>query len=194
MWRRVSRYQRCFRKALINAHPVQKIAIAAFATMVFVFAMLVDARSSEATCNPETIEPGIVTNLIAWIVAKTGWTVQEPPSICFVSLGQLRKIYQGDGGASNEVRIGGIYSSDIHKIFLLNNWNANDLRDRSALLHELVHHLQRLNYVKTACLAANEAEAYHLQLEWLRERGIQDPYTFLDINEFAILLISQCRD
>ena len=179
---------------LLNAHPVQKNAIAAFTAMALMLVMLVDARSSEVACNPGTIEPGIVTDLIAWVVAKTEWTAQEPPSICFVSLGQLVKIYHGDGSASNDPRIGALYSSETHRVYLPDNWNPNDLNDRSALLHELVHYLQRLNDVKAACLAANEPQAYHLQLEWLREQGIQDPYTFLDIDEFTILLNSQCHD
>ena len=72
--------------------------------------------------------------------------------------------------------------------------NPNDLRDRSYLLHELVHHLQALNNVKAPCLAAYELPTFELQLEWLRENGIQDPYKFLDIDEFTIILLSECED
>lgn len=178
----------------MNAHPVQKIAIAAFTAMALMLVMLVDARSSEVTCNPGTIEPGIVTDLIAWIVAKTGWTAQEPPSICFVSLGQLLKTYHGDGSASNDLQIRALYSVKTRNVYLVENWNPNDLHDDAALLHELVHYLQQLNNVKAPCLAANEPQAYHLQIEWVRDQGIEDPYAFLDIDEFTISLLSQCED
>jgi len=60
--------------------------------------------------------------------------------------------------------------------------------------YELVHHLQQLNNVKAPCLAANEPQAYHLEIEWVREQGIEDPYKFLDIDEFTISLLSQCQD
>ena len=86
------------------------------------------------------------------------------------------------------------YSPAAHIVYLAKKWNPNDLRDRSYLLHELIHHLQALNNVETARLAANERPTYELQLEWLREQGIQDPYKFLDIDEFTIALISQCPD
>jgi hypothetical protein len=180
----------------MNAHLIRRIFIAGLAAMALMLVMPVaSAQSPEDVCAvTKTIEPAIVTDLIAWIVAKTGWTAQEPPSICFVSLGRLFKIYHGDGGALNEPQIGAIYSTETHKVYVLESWNANDLRDRSALLHELVHYLQQLNNVKAPCLAANEPQAYHLQLDWLREQGIQDPYTFLDIDEFTILLSSQCHD
>ncbi len=178
----------------MNAHPIQRISIAGLAAIALAVPMHVGAKSVEdnACTVTQTIEPGTVSDLIAWIVAKTGWTTQEPPLICFVSLGQLPKIYHGDGGASSEPEIGALYSNKTHKVYLLDNWKPDNLHDRATLLHELVHHLQRLNNVKAACLAANEPQAYHLELEWLREQGIQDPYKFLDIDEFTIRLNSQC--
>jgi hypothetical protein len=174
----------------MNVH--QKIAITALSVMAMIYASPVNA--SEDVCTPATIEPGIVTDLIEWIVAKTEWTAREPPSICFVSREQLLKVYHGDGSALNDLQIRALYSARTHQVYLAENWNPADLRDRAALLHELVHQLQQLNNVKAPCLAANEPQAYHLEIEWVREHDIEDPYKFLTIDEFTIRILSLCED
>jgi len=43
-----------------------------------------------------------------------------------------------------------------------------------------------------ACPEEYEAQAYQLQIEWLREQGIQDPYKLLGLTELAIDSLSQC--
>ena len=41
-------------------------------------------------------------------------------------------------------------------------------------------------------IAARERLAYDLQLRWLGEQGILNPYTFLGINECTIGIASMC--
>jgi uncharacterized protein DUF6647 len=182
-------------EALMKAYLFQKLLFVGIAATVLMLPMPLGAQSSEDVCIVRaTIEPGIVTGLIAWIVTKTKWVAQQPPSICSVSHRQLLKIYDSDGSAPNDLQIHALYSIRNHNVYLVENWNPTDLHDRAALLHELVHHLQQLNNVKAPCLAANEPQAYHLEIEWVREQGIEDPYKFLDIDEFTISLLSQCQD
>ena len=180
----------------MNAHPLQNIAIASLALMaLLLLAMPIDAQPLDDWSNNKgavRVEPNVVTGLIAWIVAKTGWVVQEPPSIRFVPQTQLVEMYFGGNSSSNDIQIGALYLAKSHIVYLPEKWNPNDLHDRSALLHELVHHLQALNNVKAKCLAAYDRQAFDLQFEWLREQGIQDPYKFIDIDEFTIRLLSQC--
>ena len=182
----------------MEMHPVQKLLFVALSTIALMLAMPDDAQSSEVRQNTkETVqlEPTVVIGLIAWIVAKTGWANQNPPSIRFVTPSQLLKIYHdGDEDVLSDFRLKALYSIGTHTVYLLENWNQNDLLDRSVLLHELVHHLQQLNNVKAACPAATEQQAYDLQIEWVRAHGIQDPYKFLDIDEFMITFMSLCQD
>jgi hypothetical protein len=181
----------------MNVHRLKRIVFTGFAVMTLLLAMPIGVPSSEdwsidkGTCQ---LEPNVVTGLIAWIVAKTGWVVQEPPPIHFITHTQLVEMYCGKDGCSNDFDIHALYSHRSHVIYLCEKWNPNDLHDRSALLHELVHHLQALNNVKAKCLAAYDLQAFDLQFEWLREQGIQDPYKFMDIDEFTIRIISQCPD
>jgi len=67
-------------------------------------------------------------------------------------------------------------------------------RQKSALLHELVHHVQRSNNMEMPCVAAYEWQAYDLQIKWLREQGVEDPYALIGINELGIYMLSVCRD
>ena len=44
------------------------------------------------------------------------------------------------------------------------------------------------------CTAAHERLAYDLQIKWLREQGVDDPYALIGINELGIYMVSVCRD
>ena len=83
-----------------------------------------------------------VARLVDWIVAKTGWTVHEAPPIHFIPYAELVKKYTG--GKPTDFHVEALYSDQDHSIYLPEGWRADDLRDRSILLHELVHHLQYL--------------------------------------------------
>jgi hypothetical protein len=47
--------------------------------------------------------------------------------------------------------------------------------------------------VKVRCTAAYERQAYDLQIAWLREQGIADPYKVIGTDEFTIRLMSACE-
>jgi len=68
------------------------------------------------------------------------------------------------------------------------------LRDRSERVHELVHHFQNIHKLQFRCAAEREELAYALQLAWLQEQGVADPYELLGINHFFVVMVSVCRD
>jgi hypothetical protein len=39
-----------------------------------------------------------------------------------------------------------------------------------------------------------ERQAYDLQVKWLREQGVDDPYDLIKTNELSIYMLSTCRD
>ena len=145
--------------------------------------------------EPMQLDPNVVASLIAWIVTKTGWANAELPQIVFVTKKQLTEmLLERPNAPPEDVHCQALYSRNDEIIYLTKDWRCSDLRDRGNLLHELVHHLQKLNNVKARCIAEFERQAYDLQLEWLREHDVQDPYKFLDIDEFTVRMISQCRE
>jgi hypothetical protein len=130
----------------------------------------------------------LVASLIMWIAVQTGLKATEPPRIVLLPAEQMASM---TGGSANPE---GIYIYDERTIYLPNDWKPDDLRNRATLVHELAHHVLKMNGVQAPCERAHEAETYRLEFEWLREQGIKDPYAFLQTNELSILLRSVCRD
>ena len=135
----------------------------------------------------------IASALLAWLIAKTGLAAPDVPPIMLVPKHRLVEIAYG-ANPPPLAAVSGLYDTKTSTIYLLDNWDGSQLLDRSELVHELVHHLQNVNKVPAPCFAAHERQAIHLQLEWLREQGVKDPYEFLNINELYVLLVSGCRD
>lgn len=147
--------------------------------------------------TPSKLMPTIVAGFIDWIVGKTGWATSGTPLIRLASNAQLAKMFYGwDDKLNNDdlngIHMHGLYSRKNRIIYLIDTWNPDNLFDRSLLLHELVHYLQMQNKVEADCTEQYEAQAYHLQIAWLREQGIQDPYKFLTLSELEIAVISEC--
>ena len=135
----------------------------------------------------------IIAGLTAWIIAKTGWTVQAPPKIVFVPQNQIVEMMYGPGEVTKHIHVEALYALKDKTIYLPQDWSANKLSSRGALLHELIHHLQITNNVKVRCVHAHERQAYDLHIAWLRENGIKNPYKFLKVDEFTIRLMSACE-
>jgi len=59
---------------------------------------------------------------------------------------------------------------------------------------ELVHHFQKVHGLPYGCNDEREKLAYAMQIKWLREQGVDDPHSLLQINDFFIVMVSMCRD
>ena len=57
----------------------------------------------------------------------------------------------------------GLYVPSEHRIYLRNDWSADNFDDLAILLHEFVHHLQTLGKVEYGCETEIELPAYALQ-------------------------------
>lgn len=132
----------------------------------------------------------LIATYLAWIVTQTGWSALEPPSIRFVTQSKLASLHGSPEGTALEA----LYNPSEGTIYLPQEWRPDDLRQASALLHELVHHAQRSNKVALPCVAAYERDAYELQVKWLREQGASDPYDLVKMSEGTIYLFSLCHD
>ncbi len=139
-----------------------------------------------------TVDRKIITDSIDWITAKTGWPIDDVPAITFATPAQLNELQFGKSAGSNGITCKALYKRASQTICLSNAWNLSDLRDRSYLLHELVHHLQDLNQTEAACDGAREMQAYRLQFDWLGKQGIRDPQAFLGISDMVLFMMTQC--
>ncbi len=135
----------------------------------------------------------LIATLAGWIAIQTGLAVVEPPHIEKVTPITMSERAFGPGIAPSPL-LRALYSQPAGTVYLRKNWDASNLRDQSELLHELIHHFQNVHNLKYGCGAEREKLAYDLQIKWLREQGVADPYEYLEINAFFVVMASVCRD
>jgi hypothetical protein len=149
----------------------------------------------------------LVLSMIVWITASTGLIVSEPPRIAFVRDSHFQQQFHSDGAQAKPeattpnhqkpatekfFSVQGFYLRATATVYLPETWQLAALRDQSTLLHELVHHAQRLNKVGVACPGQLERQAYDLQVAWLREQGVAQPFDLIGIDEFTMLMLTAC--
>jgi hypothetical protein len=134
----------------------------------------------------------LVIAILAWIAVQLGVQPPVAPQIEFASPQQMAQLAYGS--CQPTLPVTALYDRKTHTVYLDKGWQPDDLRNQSILLHELVHHVQESHQFPYPCMAAREGAAYSLQVKWLREHGVADPFSLLNINEITILLASACRD
>ena len=134
------------------------------------------------TLEPAHVPQSVVDDLLDWIAEATDYDVADaranPPDITFCSVGDVIP-YETDHVLVNDT-LSGAYDLPNRRIILVRPWDPDDIRDRSVLLHELIHHVQ-LGNRDYACIEAPEWEAYKLQEAYLDEHGIASGFDWLQI-------------
>lgn len=150
--------------------------------------------SAGETCAGDVELPrvpeAVVAELVGWIARNTMYdmrtTWRDPPEIVFCSVGETIDYEGRDLLVDPALRAA--YDLPARRIHLVEPWSADNLVDRSILLHELIHDAQ-LRDRDWDCLAAPEWEAYRLQDQWLQEQGVILPFDWP-----AIRRLSHCPD
>ena len=155
------------------------------------------STKSTLTAGPQKGDEGkqladLVQNLLGWIAEKTKWSIIGTPVVIRADPASLSNKLSQNHFGSEKIRIYGLFESKTRRILLPADWNASRLRDASALLHELVHYLQSTNQVEVGCPQQYEVKAYKLQLDWLKERGVENPTSLIGVNDAALFQLSQC--
>jgi hypothetical protein len=129
----------------------------------------------------------LLLSLILWIGANSTLPVEGVPlpEVEFLSSEELHTLYIiQDVCDTGEIRA--LYDLNNTIIYLLEDWDKSNLIDRSFLLHELVHHLQKEEGYELRII--REEESYELQFMYLRESAIDDPEEVLRISDlFSIM-------
>jgi len=132
-----------------------------------------------------------VRSYMNWIIQQTGWPGADAPPIRVTSFAHLGEL-SGLSSDAEWIRPAAFYSKSEHLIYLADGWNKDDLVDQSILVHELVHHFQIEDHIQFACWGRYEAQAYELQIQWLRAQGIKDPHTLLHASKASIETLAEC--
>ena len=135
----------------------------------------------------------LIAAFSAWIAAQTALTPPAPPRVIQIDPAAMQELASGDD-VQLAYRVRALYGRQGQTVYLRKNWDPEQLSDRSELVHELVHHFQTVHGLPYGCNAEREKLAYELQIKWLREQGVDDPHSLLQINDFFIVMVSMCRD
>ena len=149
-----------------------------------VVAQLLFAFLNVAGAETGYIKTELVEELHHWIDTTTDLpAAATPATIVFVDAQDVAEPSEMASMIGSVPR--GLYDPHTGTIMLVNPWSAENPQDVAVLLHELVHHRQGANHFY--CEAAKEYAAYHVQKDWLAERGLS-----LDVNWIAVVLASSC--
>ena len=135
----------------------------------------------------------LIVALLTWISLQIGVEMPQPPRVRLVTQRELVELAYGKS-APEGVSVKAMYQRKSKTVHLSEAWRPDSLEDRGILLHELVHHVQEVAGLSYPCIAAREALAYHLQAQWLKENGVDDPYALMDVDEFTIAVRSMCPE
>lgn len=129
---------------------------------------------------PLAVSPATTAKLVRWIEAHSPYSADNlgPPEILLCQTGEVIAYEGRNVLVSRKLRAA--YDTADGRIFLVAPWSADDPRDLSSLLHELVHRLQ-FHAHKWPCPQATEPEAYRLQKLWLTEHGISAGFDWVRI-------------
>ncbi|APE32287.1 hypothetical protein BOX17_15775 [Halomonas aestuarii] len=135
----------------------------------------------------------IVREQSAWLGARTAYEEPDLPGIRFESQAALQHRCFPAFPDRLDVRVRGAYDPAEGNIYLDLDFDLGSPVGRSYLLHELVHHFQVHNreHIDARDRGRLEGQAYRLQLRWLEEAGVDDPWGALGIDEKTLRIIER---
>ncbi|MDR9440374.1 MAG: DUF6647 family protein [Halomonas sp.] len=136
---------------------------------------------------------GIVREQSAWLAASTEYREPALPGVRFESQAALQQRCFPAFPDRLDVRVSGAYDPAEGNIYLDVDFDFASPVGHSYLLHELVHHFQVHNRedIGPRDRGPLEGEAYRLQLRWLEEGGVDDPWGALGIDEKTLRIIER---
>jgi len=84
-----------------------------------------------------------------------------------------------------------LYHDPTQTIYLAQDWTGSTPAEQSILVHEMVHHFQKMLGIKYECGQEREQLAYRAQDRWLGLFG-HDLATDFDLDGFSLLVKTKC--
>jgi hypothetical protein len=124
----------------------------------------------------------LIDELLNWIAGNTNYDVSEArrhkPNVSFCNFGDHLDYEHKNLIVESQFR--GLYDKERRHIYLVAPWSPDDLQNVGTLLHELLHDVQLLNK-DWPCWGRAEWQAYKLQEKWLKERGVDPGFSWIQI-------------
>ena len=142
----------------------------------------------------------IIVTLLIWISQNSSFEITNPneyplPVITFISQEEIHFIVTKKDIKENTIFIiQAAYIPENNILYLPHDLKLDTLSFKSILIHELVHHIQNINDISYPCDGHTEKDAYNLEMKYLIQNGIEDPYEMMDLDPLSLVLITQCRN
>jgi hypothetical protein len=109
----------------------------------------------------------------------------------FLPNGGMEEALNSRPTISSESDTVAVYSDSAQTIYLAQGWTGSTAAELSILVHEMVHHLQRVAGLKYECSQERERLAYLAQDRWLNLFGHSLAQDF-DLDGFSLLVKTKC--
>ena len=145
----------------------------------------------------------LVQEILVWLSDSFDLpAVKVAPTIEFASAARLAMLRKHDGGLATDIRkdpavpaqdsdIVAVYDRSSETIFLPIGWAGATAAEQSILVHELVHHVQKVAQIRFDCPMAAEKLAYLAQDRWLERFGSSLEGEF-QVDRFTIVISTAC--
>jgi hypothetical protein len=135
----------------------------------------------------------LMISLLLWIGANSSLSIEGVvlPEVEFISSEEMHEMMNIEMPKDcTDAKVKALYYIPKKIIYLQKEWDKNKVMDRSFLLHELIHHLQKNNNYE--CREKREEEAYELQFTYLKEHSIKNPKEALHISDLFYIVMTSC--
>ena len=158
---------------------------------------------SDPRAGAVLVAQSLFEEVVSWICENFDLPItQSRPNIRFATKAELTLMRildrtQWDGFVPNktessaERHVVAVYDTQSQTIYLPENWSGKSAADQSILVHEMVHHLQKLAGMRFECPAAREKVAYLAQDKWLERFGSSLEREF-ELDMFTVVVSSAC--
>lgn len=134
----------------------------------------------------------LLTAIVTWLAINFGLPASyEHPAIELLPATEIAELRYGASEARSRRDVVAVYHDTKATIYLADGWTGKAPAELSVLVHEMVHHLQKVGGLKYECPAAREELAYAAQDTWLGlfDRTLLDEF---DIDRATLKLTTSC--
>jgi len=134
----------------------------------------------------------LLTVIVTWLSINFGLPANyDHPTIEFMAEDAIHAVRYGPIKSEQGPHVVAVYDDLRKRILLPQSWSAERPADVSALVHEMVHHLQRQAEMKYACTSAREELAFAAQAKWLDQIGTDLNREFR-LDAFTLKIMTIC--
>ncbi|MBI5277052.1 MAG: hypothetical protein HY854_11380 [Burkholderiales bacterium] len=139
----------------------------------------------------------LLAAVLAWLSLNFSLpAVEQPPAVRFVApesmMAMRRQLADGERpAATGRADVHAFYDDRSGVVYLPQGWTGDTPAESSMLVHELVHHLQKVRGDRFACPAEREKLAYRAQSRWLEEAGTSLAREF-QVDPMTLLVRTNC--